>query len=58
MTHSESDKIAEIATIVGSVSAEEHLARLETILKKTLDTVVSVAVLRGDCCTFVLLLHY
>ena len=60
MTHSESDKMAKIATIVVSVSAEEHLARLETILKKTLDTVVAVAVavLRVDCCTFVLLLHY
>ena len=40
MAHSESDKMAKIATIVVSVSAEEHLARLETILKKTLDTVV------------------
>ena len=58
MAHSESDKIAKIATIVVSVSAEEHLARLETILKKTLDTVVAVAVLRVDCCTRVLLLHY
>ena len=45
MAHSESDKMAKIATIVVSVSAEEHLARLETILKKTLDTVVAVAVL-------------
>ena len=44
MAHRESDKMAKIATIVVSVSAEEHLARLETVLKKTLDTVVAVTV--------------